>query len=231
MNQIPQKPILGADNNALVALVSINIMLSILLGFFRVLYFLEGFSFEAYQTEVFQLATLIPAQIQSHPWTLLTYNWTHIGFWDLLTNMVWLAVFCNILQNQGANKHLFPIYFYSGLVAGISYLFMGSTIPFLGAHIGVLALAIAATTNGFNYRFLANAKGGGIPLWGVTIIYLSIAIPVISKQPWQQQIAVLLGGIVGFVYIFLLKKQIDLGKWMHQLLHLVNNSLSPKQHG
>jgi membrane associated rhomboid family serine protease len=231
MNQIPQKPLLGADNNALVALVSINIIFSILFGFFRVLYFLEGFSFEAYQTEVFQLATLIPTQIQSHPWTLFTYNWTHIGFWDLFTNMVWLAVYGNILQNQGANKHLFPIYFYSGLVAGLSYLLLGSNVPFLGAHIGVLALAIAATISAPSYKFLANAKGGGIPLWALTIIYCCIAIPSLLQQTWQQQIAVILGGIVGFVYIFLLNRQIDLGKWMHQFLHLVNNSLSPKQHG
>ena len=31
-----------------------------------------------------------------------------------------------------------------------------------------------------------------------------------------------------FLYILLLKKGIDLGKWMHQLLHLLNNSLAPK---
>jgi membrane associated rhomboid family serine protease len=229
MNQTYPKPLLGADNNALIALVSINIIVAIVLGFFRVLYFLEGFTFDAYQIEVFQLATLIPQQIQIHPWTLLTFNWTHAGFWDLLTNMVWLAAFCNILQNLGANKHLFPIYFYSGLVAGLVYLFSGATTPFLGAHIGVLALAFAATMHSPKYKFLANAKGGGIPLWVLTLIYLAIAIPSVIANPWQQQLAVLLGGLFGVFYILLLKKRIDLGNWMHQLLSLLNNSLRPKQ--
>jgi hypothetical protein len=49
------------------------------------------------------------------------------------------------------------------------------------------------------------------------------------QQPWQQQVATLVGGLTGLGYIFLLKKQIDLGNWMHRLLNLLNNSLSPKQ--
>jgi hypothetical protein len=41
-------------------------------------------------------------------------------------------------------------------------------------------------------------------------------------------VAQLIGAVTGFIYILLLKKGIDLGKWMHQLLHLMNNSLAPK---
>lgn len=228
MNQFSKKPLLGADNNALVALVSVSIIVSAVLGFFRVLYFLEGFTFDAYQTEVFQLATLIPQKILQHPWTLFTYNWTHIGFWDLFTNMVWLAAFCNILQNLGANKHLFPIYFYSGIAAGLVYIFIGPAVPFLGAHVGVIALALAATMLSPKYKFLANTKGGGLPLWILTLIYLALAAPTIMQQPWQLQVALLIGGLMGPGYIYLLKKQVDMGNWMHHLLKLLNNSLSPK---
>ncbi|MFY8165163.1 MAG: rhomboid family intramembrane serine protease, partial [Sediminibacterium sp.] len=229
MNQFSKKPLFGADNNALVALVSVSIIVSAVLGFFRVLYFLEGFTFEAYQTEVFQLATLIPQQILQHPWTLFTYNWTHTGFWDLFTNMIWLATFCNILQNLGTNKHLFPIYFYSGLVAGLVYIAIGTSVPFLGAQVGVIAIAAAATMLSPKYKFLANAKGGGLPLWALTLIYFALATPTLMQQPWQQQVATLVGGLTGPGYVFLLKKQIDLGNWMHRLLNLLNNSLSPKQ--
>jgi hypothetical protein len=41
-------------------------------------------------------------------------------------------------------------------------------------------------------------------------------------------IAIAIGGITGLAYVMLLKRGKDLGKWMHQLLHLLNNSLSPK---
>jgi hypothetical protein len=33
----------------------------------------------------------------------------------------------------------------------------------------------------------------------------------------------------GYLYVMLLNKGKDLGKWMHQLLHLLNNSLAPKK--
>ena len=49
------------------------------------------------------------------PWTFFIYNWSHDQFWTLCGNMIWLTVFGLILQNQGANKHLFPIYLYSGI--------------------------------------------------------------------------------------------------------------------
>ena len=41
-------------------------------------------------------------------------------------------------------------------------------------------------------------------------------------------ISYLVAGVIGFTYIQLLKKGKDLGKWMHQLVHLLNNSLAPK---
>ncbi|MEY3188254.1 MAG: hypothetical protein RIT41_789, partial [Bacteroidota bacterium] len=33
----------------------------------------------------------------------------------------------------------------------------------------------------------------------------------------------------GLLYVMLLNKGRDLGKWMHQLLALLNNSLAPKK--
>ncbi len=226
-NSGTQKPLLGADNNALIALVSINVMVAILLGFLRVVYYLEGFSIAEYQTEIFQIMTLIPQKIASHPWSLLTFSWVHEGFWILFTNMIWLTAFCNVLQNMGANKHLFPIYFYSGLLAGVVYLCIGTEAPFLGAHIGVIALAVAATTMSPNFKLFGNLIKG-LPIWTLTVFYLIFTGLSLIEQPWQQNVAVIVGGATGIGYTMLLKKGVDLGKWMHQLIHLLNNSLRPK---
>jgi len=46
--------------------------------------------------------------------------------------------------------------------------------------------------------------------------------------PLAVDISIGIGGMMGLFYVMLLKRGIDLGKWMHQLLHLLNNSLSPK---
>ena len=226
-NSASQKPLLGADNNALIALVSVNVIVAILLGFLRVVYYLEGFSIAEYQGEVFQIVTLIPQKIASHPWSLLTFSWVHAGFWILFTNMIWLTAFCNVLQNMGANKHLFPIYFYSGLVAGGVYLCIGSNAPLLGAQVGVIALAVAATTMSPNFKLFGNVIKG-LPVWALTVFYLIFTGLSLKEQPWQQNVAIAVGSATGIGYALLLKRGTDLGRWMHQLLHLLNNSLKPK---
>jgi membrane associated rhomboid family serine protease len=227
MNQNTTKPLLGADNNAMIALLSINIIVAILLGFLRVVYYLEGFTIAQYQQEMVDMVILFPHQLVQHPWTLLSFNWVHQGFWILFTNMIWLAVFANVLQNAGANRHLFPIYFYSGLVAGLVYCLLGAQSPLFGAHIGVIALALATAAFAPKERVLS-ALNGGIPAWMVSVFYILFTALSLQATPIQQLVAIALGGITGFVYIIILKKGTDLGKWMHQLLHLLNNSLRPK---
>ena len=38
-----KRPLLGADNNALVALLSVNLMIAVTYGMTRMVYYLEGF--------------------------------------------------------------------------------------------------------------------------------------------------------------------------------------------
>jgi membrane associated rhomboid family serine protease len=227
MNQDTSKPLLGADNNALIALLSINIIVAILLGFLRVVFYLEGYTIAQYQQEIVDMVILYPHQLAQHPWTLFAFNWVHQGFWILFTNMIWLSVFATILQNAGANRHLFPIYFYSSLVAGLVYSLLGAQLPLFGAHIGVISFAIAAIGFAPKERIFI-ALNGGIPTWIVSIFYLLFTGLSLQATPLQQLVAVVIGGITGLVYVIFLKKGTDLGKWMHQLLHLLNNSLRPK---
>ena len=118
--------LLGADNNALVALLAINLVAFVLLGFFKVIYFLDGTSIELFYKNIFHLFTLPTSGDQwlTQAWSLFTFNWVHDGFWELFTNMIWLTVFGYVLQMNQSNKHLFPIYFYAGLLGGLAYIVM-----------------------------------------------------------------------------------------------------------
>jgi hypothetical protein len=42
-------------------------------------------------------------------------------------------------------------------------------------------------------------------------------------------VSYLVAASTGLLYVMLLNKGTDLGKWMHQLLALLNNSLAPKK--
>ena len=90
-----------------------------------------------------------------------------------------------------------------------------------------MAIAIAALMLQPQYRLLKNI-GGGIPLWVLGCFYMVMQGFSFIHTEWPTMLASLIGAVTGALYILLLKKRIDLGKWMHQLLHLLNNSLAPK---
>jgi membrane associated rhomboid family serine protease len=141
--------------------------------------------------------------------------------------MIWLTIFSYVLQVKGANKHIFPIYFYSGIMGAISFLCIGANQPLVGAGVSIMGLVIASIALVPNYKVLPKVFGG-IPLWIMGIVYILLQAYTLIEAPIAVDIAIAIGGITGWVYVLLLKNHKDLGKWMHQLLHLLNNSLSPK---
>ena len=220
------KPLLGADNNALVALLAVNLMSYVLLGLIKVVYYLESLPLEQFYAQIFQPFTLSGNWLQ-HPWSLFTYNWIQDGFWILFGNMIWLTAFSNTLQNRGANKHLFPIYFYSGVVAAIVFLLVGANEPLMGAGVSVTGLVLANMALHPHYKLLPNLAGG-IPLWILGMVYLSVQGYALLDASLAVDLATIGGGLMGVVYVLFLKKGKDLGRWMHQLVHYLNNILAPK---
>ncbi len=224
------KPSIGADNNALIAVLSINLVVYALIGFLKVVYYLNSYPLEQFYAQIMEPSILhaSASELLHQPWTLLTFSWVHDGFWVLLTNMIWLTAFGVLLQERGANKHIFPIYFYAGILSGLSYILMGAADPIMGAELGVMAMAIATVALAPQQRLVKNI-GGGIPVWILVLVYFIIqAISLMHASP--ALIASYLVAIsTGYLYVMLLNKGKDLGKWMHQLLHLLNNSLAPKK--
>jgi len=229
-NEINNKPSIGADNNALIAVLSINLVVYALIGFLKVVYNLNSYPLEQFYAQIMDPSILhaSASELLHQPWTLLTFSWVHDGFWVLLTNMIWLTAFGILLQQRAANKHIFPIYFYAGILSGLSYILMGAEEPIMGAQVGVMALAIAMVALAPQHRLLKNI-GKGIPVWILALVYLIIQALTLENASLALMISYLVAASTGLLYVMLLNKGNDLGKWMHQLLHLLNNSLAPKK--
>lgn len=229
-NQTKMKPLIGADNNALIAVLSINMVVYAIIGFLKVVYYLNGTPLELFYTQIMSPSILHPSiRVFTHqPWTLFTYSWVHDGFWVLFTNMMWLTAFGFLLQEQEANKHIFPIYFYAGIVAAIFYVCIGAPLPIMGAQVGVIAIAIASVSWNPHFRILKNV-GGGIPTWILTLLYVIGQSLSIQKPSFALIISYLMAAGTGFLYVQLLNRGIDIGKWMHRFLYFLNNSLAPKK--
>jgi hypothetical protein len=93
--------------------------------------------------------------------------------------------------------------------------------------VSITGLVVASIALIPNYKILPIIYGG-IPLWILGLIYMLLQGYALLDASISVDIAIAIGGITGLTYVMLLKRGKDLGKWMHQLLHLLNNSLSPK---
>ena len=229
-NSVQSKPLIGADNNALVALVSVNLMVAVTYGMTRMVYFLEGFPMAQFYDEVvhhFMLSPYYQEAIEK-PWTFFIYNWSHDQFWTLCGNMIWLTTFGTILQNQLANRHLFPIYFYSGILGAIAFIVLGAGVSFMGGELSIMALATAALSLNPGYQLKLSGHSG-IPVWIIFIVYFIIQVTTHLQGTPVFFFTLSVGGLVGVVYMYLLKKKIDLGRWMHQLVKKFNGFMAPKE--
>ena len=224
------KPLFGADNNALVALVSANLMIAVTYGMTRMVYFLVGFPMSQFYDEVVHHFMLSPyyQEALEKPWTFFIYNWSHDHFWTLCGNMIWLTVFGNILQNQKANKHLFPIYVYSGILGALAFIALGAGISFMGAELSIMALATAALSLNPRYQLQLNGTGG-IPVWLIFMVYFVIQVATHLTGTPVFFFTLSVGGLVGVLYMYLLKKKIDLGNWMHVIVKKGNGLMAPKE--
>ena len=123
--QRPRKRLtLGQDGNALVALVTINIIFFLLLLTIQVVYFFfqaERSVFDAQVVQYFEMPAQL-TKLSERPWTVISYMFTHTGVIHILSNMLWLWAFGYILQELTGNKKLIPIYIYGGLAGALVFI-------------------------------------------------------------------------------------------------------------
>ena len=230
----------GQDGNALVMLIAIHLVVFVLLSFLKVTYY---FSYgqggvEAYHNGILQYL-ILPADFSTfiaRPWTLLTHMFVHDNVWHILANMLWLWAFGYILQDLAGNRKLVPIFLYGGLAGGIIFMISNNVLPplkenvevatALGASAGVMAISIATTILAPGYRIFPMLNGG-IPLWVLTAVFVIIDLATIPYNNPGGHIAHLAGAGMGFLFMFSLRKGVDLGSWMINLYDWINNLFNP----
>lgn len=231
---------LGEDNNALVALITINIIFYILLLVIEAVYASMQGTKTVFAEDVLPWFQL-PASLSSlvgRPWTLLTYMFTHIGFWGMVGNMLWLWTFGYIFQDLSGNKRLIPVYIYGGLAGAFVFILSANLLPaskpfigsfwIWGANASNMALAAAATMLAPDYRFFRNL-GGGIPIWIITLIFMVIDFAGIATMGAAYSLSHLAGAGAGFAFVYFIRKGYDGSVWMNNVYHWFMNIFSPQK--
>ncbi len=239
---------LGQPDNALMALITANVICFFLLLLSRVFYLSthQGEGMQATTFDALQWFAL-PANLTTlseRPWTVLTFMFAQGGaspfplLLTMLTSMMWLWAFGYILQDLAGNKFIFPVYIYGSFLGAVFFIIAVYALPLLrpgksemflfGSHTGTAALAVAATTLSPQYRVFKNI-GNGIPVWVITGLFILInfisAFSFTSPLPF----AILGGALAGYLFVVLLRQGKDVSIWMINLYNWVTNLFNPNK--
>ena len=233
---------LGQDNNALMALVALNVIFFLLLLLLQVVYNFYQQTPESYNAAVVEWFEL-PASLSrfmERPWTLLTYMFsdTSAGLMRIFSNMLWLWAFGSLLQQISGNDKLIPVYIYGGVLGALFFIGAHQLIPQLhqnietaslvGANAAILALATATTFLSPNHRFFTHIRKG-VPVWVLLIIYFLIDFGGIAKMNSAVILSHLGGILAGFLFAVFLKKGKDGSIWMNTFYHWITTVFSPSK--
>jgi membrane associated rhomboid family serine protease len=229
-------------NSALITLIAINLIIFVILAFFRAVSFLRydepSAAIQAFNTNILRWFTL-PAdmsELGSRPWTVISHMFSEINFWRIFANMIWLWCFGYIMQDLTGNRKIIPVYLYGALVGAIAFVLAYNFLPALqdqlsvatsmGASAGVMAVAVATTMVAPNYRIFPMLRGG-IPLWVLTSLYVLIDLTTIPGNNTGVRITHLAGAVTGFLFMFSFKKGFDWSEWMNNVWDWFDNLFNP----
>ena len=202
--------------NALFKLIYINLGVFV---FFKILgtfaYLIQSPTFSASYLFGIPVKT---SELLFRPWTLLTYMFTHVDLFHILSNLLYLYFAGQIFLQYFTAKKLYSIYVLGGLVGGLSYLLAFNFFPaftsitnssLIGASASVMALLFAVATYVPNYKinlfFL-----GAIPIKYLAMVFVFMDVINIPNGNSGGHIAHLGGALVGVLFVYQWKKGSDI---------------------
>lgn len=166
------------------------------------------------------------SNLLTHPWTLITYGFTHFELFHLVFNMLWLFWIGSILTEYLGNKKILPVYMMGSWFGGALYILFYNIFPYfsnvvdqsscIGASAGIMAIILAAAVLLPDYSII-------IFIWPIRLKWLAaifVGIDIISisfdGNPGGH-IAHLGGALFGYLYISFYRKGNDWSLWFNNI--------------
>lgn len=232
---------LGDNHNMAIRLVIINLVIFAALLFVKVVFLIGGHSKGFFEADIVPWAVLSsnPETILTHPWTVMTYMFVHISFWNLLSSVIWMWWFGELLQGTSGYRRVVPVYVFGGLAGALFFFSAYALVPGLhqyqavantvdiGAAASVMALIICVTAIAPKYKVFP-MLGGGIPIYVVAIVYVGLSfLGQGGGSPYGYIAAQTGGALLGLVFALRLKNGYDPGAGFNRALYFVGHILDP----
>lgn len=170
------------------------------------------------------------------PWSIITYGFTHYGFFHLLFNMLILYFVSRTMVNLFPTRQSLSIYLLGIIAGGLAFLTVYSVLPeqyarfvgpLVGASAGVNALLIFICAY-MPYRE-AQFFAIKIKLWhiGAALVIFDL-LGLLFGGNQGGRIAHLGGSLLGYIYATQLLKGKDIGKGFGTFMDSMTNLFKPK---
>ncbi|MDO7846779.1 rhomboid family intramembrane serine protease [Hymenobacter sp. M29] len=223
-------------DNALIQLIWLNVLVFaslILLKF--ILKFSSAIGYYPMVVSQFQISSAFPILIR-HPWTILSYAFTHEEFFHILFNMLNLYWFGQLVREYLGDRRLVSIYILGALAGAVVFLLTynfvpafqeGLGTPMVGASAAVTAIIVAGATLLPDYTFMLILIGPVKIKWIAAVVVLISLAGVNGGNPGGE-IAHLGGALLGFVFIKQLQAGRDLGRPVQAVGNFFSNLTSSR---
>ncbi len=223
-------------NNALNQLIIINAVVFVGLGLLNVI---TAFTDSQHIYAIVDAQFTIPPDMGRfiyRPWTLITYAFSHAGFFHILFNMLALYWFGMLISQYLGSAKLVNLYVLGALAGAIIFILAYNLIPILaerdsqgmvGASAAVFAIATAAATLLPDYRFHLIFLGP-VKIKYIVAVYIVMSILGSAGANAGGNIAHLGGAGMGFLYVKGLQAGTDFGLWIQRFLEGVTNLFKSK---
>lgn len=210
-------------------LIIINIAVWLAINIIKVLLFL----FQVHNIEIVNYLA-VPSSLHKlsvMPWTLVTYMFTHEGFFHILFNMLILYIGGSLFMQYFNDKKLLSTYIFGGIFGALFFILSYNIFPAfqnvvkgsiaLGASASVLAVLVAIAV------YIPNYTVSLFLLWRMKLIYvvlIFVAIDLLSIDKGNPggHLAHLGGALWGYFYILQLKKGRDLSNILNIFYKIVS---------
>ena len=207
-------------DNSLYKLMAINLIAFFILLISRVVLTLSGFG-AVYKEGLKWI--MMPASLPTlakQPWSILTYFFLHEGLFHILFNLLFLYYFGLLIHQYLGSRKLTNLYILGGVFGAGFYLLMYNIAPYfsgavdtsfmLGASAGVFAVVVGAATLAPQTTFVL-LLFGPVKIVYIAAFYVLLSFANSIGENAGGEIAHLGGAMLGFGYIYLLRKGWDLG--------------------
>lgn len=199
-------------------LMLINIAIWVICMFISVFTWLFNISDISFVTRLFAVPSDI-SSLAEKPWSVFTYMFLQEEFWHLFFNMLMLYYGGKIFLQYFSQRQLLYTYILGGLFGAVFFVMAFNIFPVfenlkgnafaLGSSASVLSILVAAATYQPEYRLNLLLLGQVKMKW-IAITFVLIDILTIPHGNSGGHIAHLGGALWGFLYVIMMKNNIDL---------------------